>query len=552
VVPAAPAPTVTPPVLVAYQRGDYAQALKLARPLAVKDDPAAMYVLGKLYETGQGTKRDDYTAVKWLAAASHKANYAPAEYALARMYIDGRGVGKNQAKAREWLSAAAAQGHGESQRLLAELGGKSPPAATAPAPAAAVVTPPPAPAAASPAPAPTPAPTPAAAPAAAQPTPAAAPAKAPEPVASAPKPAPAEAPKTAMLARPAPPADTPPVAASAAPPAPPAASSSPNAAATAPPRAGPPFSPYSAGATRAAAAGLDAAFKRSAGTGPQAARAQLEGPLLTAAMRYWEAEAVSQRKGMDEVRAVIQANAPAAIGAARGMRASGGAGDLAAAALLTELTQGGATAGTQACDAYVAAASARGPDHPPAQYHAALCAAQKNPKQSLEWLHAAAFVGHAGALETLGRACMEGAEKDWGCATHYFELAAGRGRASSMALYGWVLSNQPGAADKDFSDAIAWYRKGAAAGDLFAQNNLGEMFERGRGIHRDDKQARDWYGRAAEAGFGPGQFNYARMLLAGTGGPADRAAAVQWLQKADRNGVAPAKAALRQIAAAGK
>ena len=538
--PAAPAAAGTPPVIATYQGGDYARALKLAQALAAKEDGPGMYVLGKLYEEGSGIKRDDYTAVKWLAAASHKANYAPAEYALARMYVDGRGVGKNLAKAREWLSAAAAQGHAESQRLLAELGGKSVPvAAAAPtAPVASAAPAVPAPAVAAVAPAAPVAPTP--------PRPAEV-AKAPEPAAKpapAPKAAEPEAPKTAMLARPAPPAEAP-----VAPP--PATVPAPPIPATAAPRAGPPFGAYSASAAKAAIANLDAAFKRSANAGPAAARVQLEEPLLAVTMRYWEAEAGGQRQGMDELRAAVQANAPAAIGVGRGLRASSGGSELATAALLSELTQGGSGAATQACDAYVAAANARGPDHPPALFHAALCNAQKNPKQSLDWLHAAALAGHAGALETLGRACMEGAEKDWGCASHYFELAARAGRASSMTLYGWVLSNQPAATDRDFTSAIEWYRKGAAAGDLFAQNNIGEMYERGRGTHKDDKLARQWYGRAAEAGFGPGQFNYARMLLAGSGGPTDRDGAVQWLKKADSNGVAPAKAALQQIAAAG-
>jgi TPR repeat protein len=117
-----------------------------------------------------------------------------------------------------------------------------------------------------------------------------------------------------------------------------------------------------------------------------------------------------------------------------------------------------------------------------------------------------------------------------------------------MALFGWVLASQPGANYKDQTEALSWYKKGAAAGDLFAQNNLGEMYERGRGTPKDEKLARQWYGKAAEAGFGPGQFNYARLLLAGAGGPVDRDGALQWMQKADQNGIAAAKAALRQLA----
>ena len=541
--PAGPVPAV----LAAYRAADYPKALRLARGLAAKQDGPGMYVLGSLYENGLGLKRDQYTAVKWLAAASHQANYAPAQYSLARMYIDGRGVRKNPARAREWLAAAAAQGHVEAQRLLAEMSGKSAPVAAAVAPSAAATTAvetSAAPAAVStpaaplavpvapvlPAVAATPAPAPVV------PTPAAVPAAAPAPVSPATTvakaPDPAAKLSLALLDRPAPE---------------PAAK-----AAIAPPavsRSVAVFGAYSAPAAQAAASTLEAAFKRTESLGPAAARPLLEPALSNAAMRYWEAEAVGERKAMEDLRAVVLANGAAAAGAARLLHASADPGDRANAALLTALTRSGSGVVGETCGDYIAAAAtpAGATDHVPAQYHAALCAGDA--KRSLDWLHSAASAGHAGAQETLGRACVEGREQNWGCASHYFELAARAGRAPAMALYGWVLASQPGATAKDQAEALAWYKKGAAAGDLFAQNNLGEMYERGRGTPKDDKQARQWYGKAAEAGFGPGQFNYARLLLAGAGGPADREGAVQWLQKADRNGVAPAKAALRQLAA---
>lgn len=556
-VPAAPAArsatAADTPVLAAYRGGDYARARKLAVSLSQGEDGPGMYVLGKLYELGQGIKRDDYTAVKWLAAASRKANYAPAQYALARMYVDGRGVGKNLAKAKEWLTVSAGQGDPESQRLLAELGGKPVQVAAAtPAPAAP-------PASAAPAAAPVAEGKPAAE---VMPKPAAPPPRASEPVktAEAPKglepPRPAEAPKpvetprvaesvpqaapqTAMLSRPAAPA---PAASAIAPVTVPSTSSA---------RGGrePAFAAYSASATQTSVNALHAAARRTESLKLEAARAQLAAPMAEVAMRFWEAEALGERKGMADARAAIASNGPMAIGLARQMRDSQIGAERAASALLTALTQSGADTGTEVCAGYMAAAKATGPDHAPAMYHAALCLAQRDAKQSLAWLHGAADTGHAGAMETLGRACIEGAEKNWGCAQLYLERAAQRGRASSMTLYGWVLSNQPSATPKDFTEALAWYRKGAAAGDLFAQNNLGEMYERGRGTARDDKQAREWYGRAAEAGFGPGQFNYARLLLNGTGGPKDHDGAVQWLQKAERNGIEQAKSALQQISA---
>ena len=561
-------------VVAAYRGGDFARALRLARPLAEQEDGPGMYVLGSLYERGEGVKRDDYTAVKWLAAASRKANYAPAQYSLARMYVDGRGVGKNLAKAREWLGVAAGQGHAESQRLLAELGGKpvAVAAAPTPAPAAAPVTPPsPPPVAAAPAavapaaPAAARAPALAAAAAPVPPAPAVKPAEtALAKVAEAPAPAKPEAklalsnsvktapePAAKSLAEPVPKAAEP-----ARPPEP--AKAAPAAAAPGKPldmsnRKDPVFSVFSAEAAQSANFALQAAFKRAESLDAQAARELLGPPMLDAAMRYWEAESVGETKSRQALRSTIQANGALAAGLARNLRLSPYAADRATAALLALLTQGGTGTETESCAGYAAAASAPVTSHPPAQYHAALCAGSNSgpaeAKQSLAWLQAAGGAGHAGAQEMLGRACIETAQPNWGCGLYYFEQGAKRGRPSAMSLYAWVLASQPGANSKDYTEALGWYKKSAAAGDLFAVNNLGEMYERGRGTAKDDKAARGWYGRAAEAGFGPGQFNYGRLLAAGTGGPADKEKAVQWLQKAEKNGVAPAKAALQQIAA---
>jgi TPR repeat protein len=498
--------------MAAYRAGDYARALRLARRLAVKEDPQGMYLLGTMYERGEGVARDDATAVKWLAGAAHQANYAPAEVSLARMYIDGRGVRKNRGKAREWLQAASAQGYAPARALLAELGGggAAPPAGVMPAPA-----------------------------------PGAMPAPAPG-VTAAPAPGAVPAPAPGVAVAPAPPALKSDYALQAGP-------KGADAAKTAlAPRQDPVFGAYTPGAASAAAGALQAAFKRIGNLSPAAASPVAGPPMREAAMRYWEAEAQGEKRAMDEIVQVVLANGAAAAGIARNLNASAYPADRATAALLTAVTQGGKGASAEACAGYAAAAVTPPgmADHAPAQYHAALCAGPGDAKRALDWLRGAADAGHAGAMETLGRACIEGKEQNWGCASHYFEVAALRGRASSMALYGWVLSNQPGASDKDYAQALQWYKKSAAAGDLFAQNNIGEMYERGRGTPKDLKAARQWYGRAAEAGFGPGQFNYARLLLAGDGGAVDRPGALKWLQAADRNGIPQAKVALERIASA--
>ena len=44
--------------LAAYERGDYAQALKILRPLATKGNADAQYGMGALYYEGKGVTKE--------------------------------------------------------------------------------------------------------------------------------------------------------------------------------------------------------------------------------------------------------------------------------------------------------------------------------------------------------------------------------------------------------------------------------------------------------------------------------------------------------------
>ena len=57
----------------AYERKDYATALKFMRPLAEQGNACAQNSLGFMYHTGRGVPEDDAEAVKWfrLAAIIH-------------------------------------------------------------------------------------------------------------------------------------------------------------------------------------------------------------------------------------------------------------------------------------------------------------------------------------------------------------------------------------------------------------------------------------------------------------------------------------------------
>ena len=91
---------------------DYAKynAKKAAGTLktAAKTDPVAMLALGKMYEAGDGVKKDTEAAMKYIKGASD-AGFAEAQCYLADMYYEGRGVGQNYQMAVDLYRKAAAQ-----------------------------------------------------------------------------------------------------------------------------------------------------------------------------------------------------------------------------------------------------------------------------------------------------------------------------------------------------------------------------------------------------------------------------------------------------------
>ena len=102
---------------IAFQRADYAKALKLARPLADEGDPRAEAVIGLAYYRGRGAPHDDAEAAKWLLRAADKGD-AVAGYTLGVMYGEGRGVPQDFAEAARWYRRAAERGDAPAQYNL--------------------------------------------------------------------------------------------------------------------------------------------------------------------------------------------------------------------------------------------------------------------------------------------------------------------------------------------------------------------------------------------------------------------------------------------------
>jgi hypothetical protein len=104
----------------ASERGDYARAMQLWRPLADRGNPDAQYHVGVLYADGRGVTRDHRKALLWYRNAAEQGN-AAAQDALGDMYYLAIGVPQDYAQAANWYRQAAERGYGLAQVSLGIL-----------------------------------------------------------------------------------------------------------------------------------------------------------------------------------------------------------------------------------------------------------------------------------------------------------------------------------------------------------------------------------------------------------------------------------------------
>ena len=98
----------------AYKRGDYAQAIKIWRPLAAQGNASAQFFTGIMYAEGKGVAQNDQEALKWFRLAAAQGN-AVAQHSLGVSYAKGKGVAQNDQEALKWFRLAAAQGFEQAQ-----------------------------------------------------------------------------------------------------------------------------------------------------------------------------------------------------------------------------------------------------------------------------------------------------------------------------------------------------------------------------------------------------------------------------------------------------
>lgn len=99
----------------AYDRGDYATAFRLFKPLAEQGDSMfAQHNLGVMYYYGQGVPQYYPEALKWYRRAAEQG-LPEAQFTLGLMYANGQGVPQDYTEAMKWYRKAAQQGYADAQ-----------------------------------------------------------------------------------------------------------------------------------------------------------------------------------------------------------------------------------------------------------------------------------------------------------------------------------------------------------------------------------------------------------------------------------------------------
>ena len=124
---------------------------------------------------------------------------------------------------------------------------------------------------------------------------------------------------------------------------------------------------------------------------------------------------------------------------------------------------------------------------------------------------------------------------DYETALDLWSPFAEQGNAWAQVNLGFMYEYGKGVPE-DNKEAVKWYTLAAEQGNARAQANLGFMYEYGKGVPEDNKEAVKWYTLAAEQGNARAQANLGFMYQYGKGVPEDNKEAVKWYTLAAEQG----------------
>jgi len=127
---------------------------------------------------------------------------------------------------------------------------------------------------------------------------------------------------------------------------------------------------------------------------------------------------------------------------------------------------------------------------------------------------------------------------DYATALREWQPLAKQGHAVAQYKLGLLYANGRGV-PKDEAQARQWFEKAAVQGHADAQVNLGILYDYGRGVPQDLKMAVRWYRRSANQGNDLAQRKLGMMYERGDGVPQDYVQAYMWYKLGAANGGKP-------------
>lgn len=100
-----------------YLLGHYAKAMKEYK---AEGSPQSCYLVGYMYDHGEGVPQDGKAAAEWYLKAADKG-VVEAQYRLGVAYANGYGVERDLKTAEKWYKKAAAQGFVPAKEALMNL-----------------------------------------------------------------------------------------------------------------------------------------------------------------------------------------------------------------------------------------------------------------------------------------------------------------------------------------------------------------------------------------------------------------------------------------------
>ena len=128
--------------------------------------------------------------------------------------------------------------------------------------------------------------------------------------------------------------------------------------------------------------------------------------------------------------------------------------------------------------------------------------------KALEWFMKAARQGEKCSKYNIGMYYRNGhgVERNIDTALKWFTKSAKKGFATAQNQAGVILYGKG-----RHEEAVKWYKKAAAQGEMYGQHNLAACYEKGKGMKKDIPEALKLYGKAAEQGYTEAAKNIIRL-----------------------------------------